>query len=275
MNELLHSAIKAAINAGHDILKIYDTNFKVEIKQDNTPVTMADKAASKSIINSLSSFNIPFICEEENIVNYETRKNWQKLWLIDPLDGTKEFIKRNGEFTVNIALIEYDKPVIGVIYSPVFKNLFFALNGLGSFKINPHNVISLINTNKLDCLKTILNSAQQLPTVNKPKNYTVVASRSHLSTELNSHIKQLESKKGTINLINTGSSLKMCLVADGEANEYPRFGTTMEWDTAAGHCILNNANGTIISTETNLPLTYNKQNLKNPNFIATQINENI
>jgi 3'(2'), 5'-bisphosphate nucleotidase len=270
MQKLLHTAIIAAINAGNEILQIYNTPFNVNYKSDNTPVTNADKAASKLIIETLNTTNIPVISEEEDVPGYEIRKKWKSLWMVDPLDGTKEFVKRNGEFTVNIALIENQKPVIGVIYSPVFKHLYFAANLLGSFKINAHHVIDLINNNLINNFDEIKAKAKTIITNTQTNDFTIIASRSHLSADLNIYIKKLENIKGPIKLINVGSSIKMCWVAEGIANEYPRYGTTMEWDTAAGHCILNNAGGTIINIENNFPLIYNKQNLKNPNFIAKQ-----
>jgi 3'(2'), 5'-bisphosphate nucleotidase len=268
MQQLLHKAIIAAINAGDKILEIYNTNFSVDYKSDETPVTAADKAASNSIASELASTQIPLICEEKEVPDYDERKNWKQLWLVDPLDGTKEFVKRNGEFTVNIALIEQCRPVIGVVFSPVSKQLYFAAEGLGSYKLNQHQVIELINNQQLHNLNLIMQRATQLSNKNLPSTYTIIASRSHLSSELYHYIDVLEQKHQKINLLNVGSSIKMCWVADGLAHEYPRFGTTMEWDTAAGHCIVKQAGGNIFDLNTKIDLVYNKPNLKNPNFIA-------
>ncbi len=266
-NYLLKLAINASLNAATKILQIYDTNFFIETKPDNTPVTAADKAASISIINDLAPSNIPVLSEEDEQFTYSERKNWQHIWITDPLDGTKEFIKRNGEFTVNIALIENNKPVIGVIYCPVFKDLYFACKGLGSFKVDKHSVLAILNSNKNKVDELLLNS-KKLPLHAHPKNYTVVASRSHLSKELYAHIEKLKLQHLVVETINVGSSIKMCWVAEGKANQYPRYGTTMEWDTAAGQCIVELAGGQLIDLQTNLPMLYNREDLKNKSFMA-------
>lgn len=268
MQQLLHTAIKSAINAGDKILEIYNTNFAVEYKSDETPVTAADKAASNSIASELAHTQIPLICEEIAVPDFDVRKNWEQLWMVDPLDGTKEFIKRNGEFTVNIALIKNQLPIIGVVFSPVTKQLYFAAQNLGSFKVNQHEVIELINNQQLNHFNLIMEYARKLSIKTLPNTYTIIASRSHLSTELYQHINLLEQKHKKINLLNVGSSIKMCWVAEGLAHEYPRFGTTMEWDTAAGHCIVIHAGGSIVDINSKKDLIYNKSNLKNPNFIA-------
>ncbi len=268
MQELLHAAIIAAVNAGDKILEIYNTNFSVNYKSDETPVTAADKAASDSIARELAKTQIPLICEEIAVPDYEIRKNWQRLWMVDPLDGTKEFVKRNGEFTVNIALIEQQHPIIGVVFSPVSKQLYFAADGVGSFKVDQHQVIELINSQQLNNLSVILQKGTKLSRKTLPDTYTIIASRSHLSPELYQHINALEKKHQKVNLLNVGSSIKMCWIAEGLAHEYPRYGITMEWDTAAGHCMVTNAGGSITELNTNEDLVYNKSSLKNPNFIA-------
>lgn len=260
-NSLLKLAITAALKAGQEILKIYDTDFFVETKNDNTPVTLADKGASDSIIKDLTQTNIPIISEEEDVLDYEIRKKWERVWLVDPLDGTKEFVKRNGEFTVNIALIENNQPVIGVIYLPVHKELYFACINYGSFRVTQQHSMQ----NNIDDL---LKEAVKLPAQKLPKKYTVVASRSHLSRELNQHIDKLKNVYGEVDITNVGSSIKQCWVAEGKAHEYLRLGTTMEWDTAAGQCILEQAGGQIIDLETQKPMRYNKVNMRNNFFIA-------
>ena len=265
-HSLLKLAITAALQAGQEILKIYQTDFFVETKDDNTPVTLADKAASKSILHVLASTNLPTISEEETILDYETRKNWQHVWIVDPLDGTKEFVKRNGEFTVNIALIENKQPVIGVIFSPITKQLYFAMINYGSFKVAVQKVFE--NSNQTTFVDSLLSNAIKLPSQKLPKNYTVVASRSHLSREINQHIEKLKNTYGEVEVINIGSSIKQCLVAEGKAHEYLRLGTTMEWDTAAGQCILEQSGSQLIDLETDSPMKYNKENMKNNFFIA-------
>jgi len=267
-NALLKLAITAALKAGDEILKIYDTDFFVQTKSDNTPVTLADKGASDSIIKTLALANIPIISEEEDVLDHKIRKTWSHVWMVDPLDGTKEFVKRNGEFTVNIALIENSKPVIGVIYSPVSKEIYFASKDNGSFKILQHDVISEVNKAGQTQVENLILRAKKLPLQPLPKNYTVVASRSHLSKELNQHIGKLKNVYGDVETINVGSSIKQCWVAEGKAHEYLRLGITMEWDTAAGQCILEGAGCKLIDLETNLPMLYNKEDLKNNFFIA-------
>lgn len=266
--KLLHRAIIAAILAGREILKIYDTDFAVAYKEDNSPLTLADRNASRTITEHLSVFDIPCLSEEEEIPAYHIRKNWDKVWIIDPLDGTKEFVKRNGEFTVNIALAENSIPVIGVIFSPVYKDLYFAAKDIGAFKLDRHTFIQLEERVGELNLAEIISHSEKLPKPNNKSNYTVVASRSHLSAETYAHIKQLEQQHHNVNIVYTGSSIKMCWVAEGIADEYPRYGPTMEWDTAAGHAILNNAGCELIDYESGLPVQYNRVNLRNNWFIA-------
>lgn len=263
---LLHLAVKAALVAGEDIMKVYQTDFSFERKSDNTPVTLADRAASKSIVDALSVSGIPSISEEEPLPEFEIRKTWERVWIIDPLDGTKEFIKKNGEFTVNIALIYKHTPVIGVIYAPVWNKLYFASVEHGSFLVESSEHTPLLSFDEL------LKAAQKLPLQKTPAIYTLVASRSHLSHEINQRMQQIKSIYGEVNLIHAGSSIKQCWVAEGRAHEYSRLGTTMEWDTAAGQCILEQAGCSLNTFDTNQPLNYNKENPENPFFIARNLN---
>jgi len=264
---LLKPAIKASIEAGQEILKIYETNFEVEIKQDSTPVTKADKAASDSIIKTLASSNINVLSEEGVHFSYEKRKSWEQIWIVDPLDGTKEFVKRNGEFTVNIALVEKGKPVIGVIYSPVSRILYYASVNSGSFKVNGHDVLAQLNNGNVD-IEKLMTLSKKLPLQMYPDAYTIVASRSHLSKEISERISKNKLQHNKVDVINTGSSIKFCWIAEGLAHEYPRYGATMEWDTAAGQCIIEQSGGMVIDLETNAPMIYNRENLLNNNFIA-------
>ena len=267
-SQLLHQTIIAAVLAGKEILEIYDTKFNVEYKDDKSPVTLADKKASDKIIEELKQFNIPVLSEEGKHDTFEIRKEWDKLWIVDPLDGTKEFVKRNGEFTVNIALVENNIPTLGVIYSPVFKDLYFAAKGIGSYKIAKENFSPLVDSIQTSTLKNLFSVAQKLPIISDRKNYVVVASRSHMSTETHQHIEQLKLQHSNVEIVSTGSSIKMCWVAEGVADEYPRFGPTMEWDTAAGQAILQEANASLIDFETKQPMKYNRENLLNNWFIA-------
>lgn len=271
-NNLLHQAIIASVLAGNEILKIYDTNFSVEIKDDKSPLTLADKNASEKIIDFLSPLKIPVLSEEGKHDDFIIRKQWDKLWIVDPLDGTKEFVKRNGEFTVNIALVENNLPNIGVIYAPVLNDIYFASKELGAYKINGDDFKLIKNEIENLSFENILSNAKKLPIETNNSIYKVVASRSHMSTETYQHIEDLKLKHKTVEIVNTGSSIKMCLVAEGVANEYPRFGPTMEWDTAAGQAILQASNCTLIDLETNQPMKYNRENLLNNWFIAKWYN---
>lgn len=268
LNDLLFRAILASVAAGKEILKIYDTPFSVEYKEDDTPLTQADQNASDKIIELMEDTNIPVLSEEGEHFDHQTRKGHESIWIVDPLDGTKEFVKRNGEFTVNIALVKNNKPVLGVIYSPVFKDLYFAADGLGSFKIDRHDLIPIIDNLKTLTLDSLVLIAKKLPSKHYPEVYTIVASRSHLSSETYAYIESKKREHGEVNIVNTGSSIKMCWVAEGLANEYPRFGPTMEWDTAAGQAILENAGCELIEFETNSPMQYNRADLRNKWFVA-------
>ena len=262
ISELTQLAIKAALEASKDVLAIYQSDdFEIESKEDDSPLTKADKAAHKIISSILLESKIPILSEEGKSIPYKTRKNWNKLWIVDPIDGTKEFIKRNGEFTVNIALVENKMPVIGVVLAPASGVIYFSEKNVGSFK-------SMVNFDIFN-LENILSKAQLLPTNNKIETFTVLVSRSHLSKETKAFVENLREKHGKIKFISKGSSLKLCLVAEGKANCYPRFAPTMEWDIASGQAILNALGGEVIHAETKKPLIYNKENLKNPSFIAS------
>ncbi len=267
LTDLLGAAIQAAVDAGNEILKIYETDFSVEYKNDRSPLTAADKESNEKIIESLNGFNIPFLSEENELVPYEARKNWTYLWIVDPLDGTKEFVKRNGEFTVNIALVKNGVPILGVIYSPVFRDLYFASEELGSFKVERHDVIEIFQ-NKKPGFSPVMEKAKKLPLVNSLSTFTIVASRSHLNSETHHHIETRKKQYPTVELINAGSSIKICLVAEGKANEYPRFGPTMEWDTAAGHAIAEFAGKKVIDVSTGKRIEYNREIITNNSFLV-------
>ena len=222
--------------------------------------TKADKAAHKIISSILQESKIPILSEEGKSIPYETRKYWNKLWIVDPIDGTKEFIKRNGEFTVNIALIENNKPVIGVILAPDSGVLYFSEKNIGAFK----------STTNLDYFnpENLLAEALPLPLNHENKVYTVVASRSHLSKETEAYVENLRTKHGEVKFISIGSSLKLCMVAEGKADCYPRFAPTMEWDTAAGQAICEAAGFQVIDFKTKKSMIYNRENLLNNWFIV-------
>lgn len=270
LDELLLYAIQASIKAGEEILKVYNTDFSVEQKEDKSPLTLADKNAHQTICEGLKHLSYPVLSEEGKSTEFSERSKWDYFWMVDPLDGTKEFVKKNGEFTVNIALIHKQKVILGVVYIPVTKTIYFAAEGIGSWKSNilcqperSRRAISNI-TNLEDLLKT----SQQLPLKNTNAQYTVIASRSHLSEETEMFIDGLKTAHKEIDFIFSGSSIKLCLVAEGSANIYPRFAPTMEWDTAAGQAICEIAGKQVIDYNTNQPLLYNKPNLLNNWFIV-------
>ncbi len=261
MQQLLKIAITAALDAGKEILKIYHSeDLKFETKVDNSPLTIADKASHNIIISVLKKTGIPVLSEEGKAISYKERKDWKQLWIVDPIDGTKEFIKRNGEFTVNIALIENQKPIIGVIFVPVSGELYFSSKELGAFK-------AVVDLNAFD-IKTLISRANKLPLQRKDKTFTIVASRSHMNPETESYLQELRIAHGEVNLISKGSSLKLCLVAEGQADCYPRFAPTMEWDTAAGQAICMFSGFEVIDFITKEPMIYNREELLNNWFLV-------
>lgn len=265
------NAIEAALRAGGQILSIYNdpsSDFQVERKADNSPLTIADRKAHETIVEILKDTPFPILSEEDKSLPFEMRNGWETLWIVDPLDGTKEFIKRNGEFTVNIALVSKGKPVMGVIYVPVKKVLYFAEDTLGAYKIEG---IEDLDHKSLDDL---ISEAVRLPDKSISRtNFVMVASRSHLTPETEIYIDKMRAVHGDLELVSIGSSLKICLVAEGRADVYPRFAPTMEWDTAAGHAIASAAGMEVYQAETDLPLQYNKQDLLNPWFVVEKKHE--
>ncbi len=261
---MLNLAINAAIKAGKEILNVYHSDdFEVELKKDNSPLTIADKRSNKVIQDFLNTTDIPVLSEESVNADYSERKKWERCWIVDPLDGTKEFIKRNGEFTVNIALIHNSIPVLGVIYVPLSRELYFGEEGRGAYKINLAKDIDKIDIN------TLMQKAVKLPDIESiPKTFTVVASRSHLNSETQEFIDDLKQGFPDLKMISRGSSLKICMVAEGKAHIYPRFAPTMEWDTAAGHAIAKAADCLMLHTDLSEELHYNKKDLLNPWFIV-------
>ena len=253
----IQDIVKIAKDAGKAIMEIYNQDFDIEFKSDNTPLTIADRKANEIIVSALNQLsvnsflqqNIPILSEEGRNVPYDERKNWEYFWMIDPLDGTKEFVKKNGEFTINIALIYKNTPIIGVVYSPVLNVCYWAKKDEGAFK-----------------------DGKKLPLkVKRGKNvYKIVASRSHMSNETKDFIEAIDTNKEKV-IVSIGSSLKICLVAEGEANIYPRLGPTMEWDTAAAHAIVNESDGLFNKYAENGAYhkhLYNKKNLLNDWFVV-------
>jgi 3'(2'), 5'-bisphosphate nucleotidase len=261
LKKLLFKAINAALKAGDEILKVYDSDFAVEHKKDDSPLTKADKNSHEIITELLQETGLPVLSEEGKDIEYSTRSKWDYFWMVDPLDGTKEFIKRNGEFTVNIALIHQQRSVLGVIYVPVTKTLYFAAIGIGSYKLEIHGIIA-------DDLNGIITQSVKLPLKESPEKFTVAASRSHLSEETQMFIDGLKATHKEIEFISVGSSIKFCKVAEGIVNVYPRFAPTMEWDTAAGQAICEIAGKQVIDYKTNEPMLYNKKELVNNWFLS-------
>jgi len=243
---------KIALEAGNVIMDIYGRDFSVEYKEDASPLTEADLASNEVILKGLEKYDIPVMSEEGRSIPYEVRKEWQYYWCIDPIDGTKEFIKKNGEFTVNIALMHNDEPVLGVVYAPALGDIYKAKQGEGAFK-NGEKLPLQSNTSPEEKIK-------------------VVASKSHLSEETQAFIDALETQ--AVEQVSRGSSLKLCMVAEGEADIYPRLAPTMEWDTAAADAIVREAGKMTWqylsdSRDTiHEPLRYNKENLLNPWFVV-------
>lgn len=261
--EHLNIALMAALKAGDAIMGIYKkSDFRVELKADNSPLTLADRTSHTIISESLEGTGLPILSEEGKEIPYEIRKDWPLFWMVDPLDGTKEFINRNGEFTVNIALIHHQLPIAGIIYAPVPDVLYAGLPGMGSYRIDHASMYrDRLDTNHL------LQQAESLPRERSAHNYTAVASRSHSNEKTQSYLESLRKQHGDIGITSRGSSLKFCLIAEGSADIYPRFGPTYEWDTAAGHAIVETAGGRVM-VATGEALRYNKQDLLNPDFIA-------
>jgi len=233
--------------AGAAVMEIYKRDFAVEYKDDKSPLTEADKKSNAIICDSLKNLypEIPILSEENKATAYADRKEWEYFWLIDPIDGTKEFIKKNGEFTVNIALIHKDTPVLGVVYAPALNDIYYAKKESGAFK-----------------------NGQKLPIAQNSDTFKAVASKSHMTKETEEFINAIETDK-KIEIVSIGSSLKLCMVAEGSADIYPRLGPTMEWDTAAAHAVVLESKKSVLDYETKEALVYNKENLLNPWFIVS------
>ena len=265
---LLLTAIRASLEAGSEIMSVYtdpNADFEIEKKADNSPLTIADRKSHMVIAARLASTPYPVLSEEGKKIPVEERQSWNELWIVDPLDGTKEFIKRNGEFTVNIAYVKNGKPEAGVIYIPVKEELYFADSQYGAYKIE--HITQLDSEETVDSL---ISKAHRLPYQEEAQrsSFIIVASRSHLKTETEDYIEEMKQKHQEVETVSKGSSLKLCLIAEGKADVYPRFAPTMEWDTAAGHAIIRAMGKEVYQAGTQHPLEYNKEDLLNPWFIA-------
>ncbi len=263
---ILLTAIQAALEAGSAILDIYRQDFSVEEKPDKSPLTLADRKSHDIISSFLAPSGIPLLSEEGKNIDYSLRKTWNQFWLVDPLDGTKEFIKKNGEFTVNVAFIDGNMPTAGVIFVPAQTLLYFAAAGLGAYRTKIDDLENIRHFTLTDWIGKA-DSIRIDRSDRRP--YTIVGSRSHATPELEAYINSRQREVEAIEFISVGSSLKFCLVAEGRADEYPRLGSTMEWDTAAGQIIAGQAGARVLIWDTGSPLEYNKKDLKNPWFVVT------
>jgi len=256
-------AVQAAVRAGKAILDIYGSeDFEVESKADDSPLTLADRKAHEIIVDALKESEFPILSEEGKEIPYMNRSWWSSFWLVDPLDGTKEFIRRNGEFTVNIALVVEGQANFGVVYAPVINTLYVGLQGRGAYRCCDEK-------NFAQPFDYLIQFADPLPLGKTDEDYfRVVASRSHYNQDTRDYVEKLDTGGRKISLVNSGSSLKLCMVAAGEADIYPRLGPTMEWDTAAAHAVVKASGKNVYRIDNGEELTYNKENLLNPFFVV-------
>lgn len=271
--DILLLAVNAALAAGKRILEIYNQpqeSWQVEQKADHSPLTLADRQANDIIVKALSPVGIPILSEETRLTDYQERSRWQQLWIVDPLDGTKEFIKRNGEFTVNIALVDQGSPVFGVVYAPAQGKLYVGRCGQGAWRLEAAADAVFPDWS------AIVDNGRSLPletTGPAASSIRIVVSRSHLDEHTLRFIARLEAEGKQVETVASGSSLKICLLAEGSADLYPRFAPTSEWDTAAGDGVLRAVGGVLHEVETGAPLRYNKENILNPFFMGGTVQE--
>jgi 3'(2'), 5'-bisphosphate nucleotidase len=246
--KLLLDVTALAREAGRAILEVYASSFSVQEKEDRSPLTEADLRSEKLILAGLKRIapEIPVLSEESGEVPFATRRNWRRLWVVDPLDGTKEFVQRNGEFTVNIALVDENRPVLGIVHAPVLERDYYACEGVGAFRSDAQAAGRPIRVAKRGAGPV-----------------RVVGSRSHRGNSLDAFLARV----GAHEFVEVGSSMKLCLVAEGDADVYPRMGPTREWDTAAGQCVLEQAGGQVLKLD-GQPLAYNREDTLNPNFVG-------
>jgi 3'(2'), 5'-bisphosphate nucleotidase len=262
-DSLIVMALQTALRAGNAIMDVYSKPFEIELKSDNSPLTIADKKANAIITKGLSATELPLLSEEGSQISYAIRKKWTHYWLVDPLDGTKEFIKKNGDFTVNIALISRKKPIFGVVYAPVPGYIYWG-SKTGSYRANTRQ----LGIKEFDDFQMLQQLAERLPCITRSEGFLVLGSKSHMNADTESFINGLKHLHPELTFISRGSSLKFCTLAEGGADVYPRFGPTMEWDTAAGHAVALFAGCSVDQAENGFPVLYNKPSLLNPYFIA-------
>ncbi len=265
----LFIALAACVKAGDAVMEVYASDFEVAQKADDSPLTLADRRSHDVISGYLDRTGIPVLSEEGRSISCEERRGWEVLWIIDPLDGTKEFIKRNGEFTVNIALVEKGEPVFGAVFVPAKRTLYFGAKGLGSYKIQNPTLLEAIGEGQGQSVDELIAQATSLPVdATPPDCLKIVGSRSHLTEEVKAFVEKKREEYGEVKFVSAGSSLKICLVAEGTADIYPRLGPTMEWDIAAGHAVAENAGARFYCFETGGKMVYNREDLLNPWFVV-------
>ncbi|MBN2524289.1 MAG: 3'(2'),5'-bisphosphate nucleotidase CysQ [Bacteroidales bacterium] len=259
LHNLLHVAVKAALKAGSKTLKYYKNDLDVLLKDDHSPLTLADLESNEVINKYLNQTDLPVLSEENKIMPFVTRSKWKMLWLVDPLDGTKEFINKKSDYTINIALIENSQPVLGVVFVPAKSVLYYGMKDMGSYRVK---------VGKDAVVESLLKTSKKIHAGSVHTKLVIVASKSHLSDDTRQFIRKLEKNTGPCDIRSYGSSLKLCMIADGSADIYPRLGPTMEWDTAASHAVAEFAGCRIVSLPARKPVEYNKRNLLNPWFVV-------
>ena len=264
-HKILYTAFMAALDAGREIMNVYRQGFKVDLKADGSPLTVADRLANEIIIDALSQFTIPVISEEKPFPDYSQRKSWEYFWLIDPLDGTKEFVNRNKEFTVNIALVHNSRPVAGIVTVPALNFGYLGIQNTGAFKITDLKDAETLSEKDFSNFENhFLKLNPEVP----EKERILVASRSHIDGGNSEIIRKLFGHQNDLQTIHAGSALKFGLLAEGKAHFYLRNDSIWEWDTAAGHALLLAAGGDLFAWPDGSDLLYNKETLKNPGFVA-------
>jgi 3'(2'), 5'-bisphosphate nucleotidase len=275
-DDLLLTAVRATIRAGLATLAVYESELHVDYKDDRSPLTLADTRSHEIIAGCLKPTGIPVLSEEGRNIPAAERRRWQRLWVVDPLDGTKEFIKHLGEFTINIALVESERPTLGAIFVPVKNVLYFGRLEDGSYRLDDGQALAELARTEAGgdaraAIEQLKARSTRLPLdlgVHTP--FVIVGSRSHATPELHAYVDQKRRELGEVDFVSAGSSLKYCLVAEGRADVYPRLGPTMEWDTAAGQVIAEAAGAAFARHDTGGPMTYNKEDLLNPWHVVTR-----
>jgi 3'(2'), 5'-bisphosphate nucleotidase len=275
-DDLLLAAVQATIRAGRATLEVYESELHVDYKEDRSPLTLADTRSHEIIAGYLKNSGIPVLSEEGRNIPAAERRRWQRLWVVDPLDGTKEFIKHLGEFTINIALVENERPTLGAIFVPVKNILYFGRLEDGSYRLDDGQALDAPTRADSDgdaraAIEQLKARSERLPIdLGAHTPFVIVGSRSHATPELHAYVDRKRAELGQVTFVSAGSSLKYCLVAEGRADVYPRLGPTMEWDTAAGQVIAEAAGATVLRHDTGGPMTYNKEDLLNPWHVVTR-----